>query len=199
MNSNGLINDGIINFYFKLIEDESLTINKNYSITNKYKINNYTKKNKNNILAMKSYFYNMLSNNQNEELSNSSNYPDSFSFAINKINIFTFKTILIPICAKNHWPLIIVNNVNTIHNIFDFIIRTKFNINYIYEDIEYCDGNSSAEIYPEIYYLDSYFSNNQRRINILLKYLFYEYQKVYLLKYGISYPTFNLTNFIFRN
>jgi hypothetical protein len=56
LNSNGLINDGIINFYFKLIEDESLTIKNNYSITNKYKINNYTKKNKTNVLAMKSYF-----------------------------------------------------------------------------------------------------------------------------------------------
>ena len=199
LNSNGLINDGIINFYFKLIEDESLTINKNFSITNKYQINNYAKKNKNNVLAMKSYFYNMLSNNQNEELSNSFNYPDSCSFAITKINIFTFKTMLIPICEKNHWSLIIVNNVNTMHNIFDFIIRTKYNINYVYEDIDYCDGNSSAEIYPEIYYLDSYFSNDQRRINIILKYLFYEYQKVYLLKYGICYPQFNLTNFIFRN
>ena len=199
LNSNGLINDGIINFYCKLIEDESLTINKNFSITNKYQINNYAKKNKNNVLAMKSYFYNMLSNNQNEELSNSFNYPDSCSFAITKINIFTFKTMLIPICEKNHWSLIIVNNVNTMHNIFDFIIRTKYNINYVYEDIDYCDGNSSAEIYPEIYYLDSYFSNDQRRINIILKYLFYEYQKVYLLKYGICYPQFNLTNFIFRN
>ena len=199
LNSNGLINDGIINFYFKLIEDESVTINKNFSITNKYQINNYAKKNKNNVLAMKSYFYNMLSNNQNEELSNSFNYPDSCSFAITKINIFTFKTMLVPICEKNHWSLIIVNNINTMHNIFDFIIRTKYNMGYVYEDLDACDGNNSSEIYPEIYYLDSYFSNDQRRINIILKYLFYEYQKVYLLKYGICYPQFNLTNFIFRN
>ncbi len=199
LNSNGLINDGIINFYFKLIEDESVTINKNFSITNKYQINNYAKKNKNNVLAMKSYFYNMLSNNQNEELSNSFNYPDSCSFAITKINIFTFKTMLVPICEKNHWSLIIVNNINTMHNIFDFIIRTKYNMGYVYEDLDACDGNNSSEIYPEIYYLDSYFSNDQRRINIILKYLFYEYQKVYLLKYGICYPLFNLTNFIFRN
>ena len=199
LNSNGLINDGIINFYFKLIEDESITININFDVADKYHINNYAKKNKNNILAMKSYFYNMLSNNQNEELSNSFNYPDSCSYAVTKINIFTFKTMLVPICEKNHWSLIIVNNINTMHNIFDFIIRTKYSMDYVYEDLYACDGNSSAEIYPEIYYLDSYFSNDQRRINIILKYLFYEYQKVYLLKYGICYPQFNLTNFIFRN
>ena len=199
LNSNGLINDGIINFYFKLIEDESFTINKNFNIADKYHINNYAKKYRNNILAMKSYFYNMLSNNQNEDLSNYFTYPDSCSFQVTKINIFTFKTMLVPICEKNHWSLIIVNNINTMHNIFDFIIRTKYNINYVYEDLDACDNNSSAEIYPEIYYLDSYFSNDQRRINIILKYLFYEYQKVYLLKYGICYPQFNLTNFIFRN
>ena len=199
LNSNGLINDGIINFYFKLIEDESIAINKNFNVADKYHINNFAKKNKNNILAMKSYFYNMLSNNQNEELSNSFNYPDSCSYAVTKINIFTFKTMLVPICEKNHWSLIIVNNINTMHNIFDFIIRTKYSMDYVYEDLYACDGNSSAEIYPEIYYLDSYFNNDQRRINIILKYLFYEYQKVYLLKYGICYPQFNLTNFIFRN
>ena len=199
LNSNGLINDGIINFYFKLIEDESFTINKNFNIADKYHINNYAKKYRNNILAMKSYFYNMLSNSQNEDLSNYFTYPDSCSYQVTKINIFTFKTMLVPICEKNHWSLIIVNNINTMHNIFDFIIRTKYNINYVYEDLDACDNNSSAEIYPEIYYLDSYFSNDQRRINIILKYLFYEYQKVYLLKYGINYPQFNLTNFIFRN
>ena len=199
LNSNGLINDGIINFYFKLIEDECFNINKNFNIANKYQINNYAKKNKNKVLAMKSYFYNMLSNNQNEELSNSFTYPDSCSYSVTKINIFTFKTMLVPICEKNHWSLIIVNNINTMHNIFDFIIRTKYRADYVYEDIDACDNNGSSEIYPEIYYLDSYFCNVPRRINIILKYLFYEYQKVYLLKYGICYPQFNLTNFIFRN
>ena len=199
LNSNGLINDGIINFYFKLIEDESITINKNFNAADKYHINNFAKKNKNNILAMKSYFYNMLSNNQNEDLSNSFTYPDSCSYSVTKINIFTFKTMLVPICEKNHWSMIIVNNINTMHNIFDFIIRTKYSMEYVYEDLDACEGNNSTEIYPEIYYLDSYFSNDQRRINIILKYLFYEYQKVYLLKYGICYPQFNLTNFIFRN
>ena len=199
LNSNGLINDGIINFYFKLIEDESLTINKNFNMADKYHINNFAKKNRNNILAMKSYFYNMLSNNQNEDLSNSFTYPDSCSYSVTKINIFTFKTMLVPICENNHWSLIIVNNINTMHNIFDFIIRTKYSMEYVYEDLDACDNNNSTEIYPEIYYLDSYFSNDQRRINIILKYLFYEYQKVYLLKYGICYPQFNLTNFIFRN
>ena len=187
LNSNGLINDGIINFYFKLIEDESLTINKNFNAADKYHINNFANKNKKNILAMKSYFYNMLSNNQNEDLSNSFTYPDSCSYSVTKINIFTFKTMLV------------VNNINTMHNIFDFIIRTKYSMEYVYEDLDACEGNNSTEIYPEIYYLDSYFSNDQRRINIILKYLFYEYQKVYLLKYGICYPQFNLTNFIFRN
>ena len=197
--SNGLINDGIINFYFKLIEDESMTINKNYNASNKYQLHNYINKKRQNVLAMKSYFYNMLSNNQNEELSNYFTYPDSCSYNVTKVNIFTFKTMLVPICEKNHWSLVIVNNINTMHNIFDFILRTKYNANYVYEDIDYCDGNSSTEIYPEIYYLDSYFSNDQRRINIILKYLFYEYQKIYLLKHGLSYPVFNLTNFIYRN
>jgi len=190
LNSAGLINDGIINFYFKLIEDESYTINKNYTNNSKYQINNQMNKKGNNVLAMKSFFYNMLSNNQNEELSNYFTYPDSCSYSVTKINIFKFKTMLVPICEKNHWSLIIVNNINTMHNIFDFIMRTKYQSGYVYEDLEYCDNNS-AEIYPEIYYLDSYFINDPRRINIILKYLFYEYQKVYLLKHGIKYPQFN--------
>ena len=198
LNSDGLINDGIINFYFKLIEDESLTISKSYDCYNKYHLNNFINKNKNNVLAMKSYFYNMLSNSQNEELSNYFSYPDSCSYNITKINIFKFKTMLVPICEKNHWSLIIVNNINTMHNIFDYIIRTKYRVSYVYEDLDFCDNNSSG-IYPEIYYLDSYFGNDPRRINIILKYLFYEYQKIYLLKYGIGYPQFNLTNFIFTN
>ena len=198
LNSGGLINDGIINFYFKLIEEESITMNKNYINNTKY---NYNKniKNKINVLALKSFFYNMLSNNQNEELSNNFTYPESCSYAVTKINIFKFKTLLVPICEKNHWSLIIVNNINTMHNIFDFVIRTRYKIDYIYEDLDPCDSNSSTEIYPEIYYLDSYFCNDPRRINIILKYLFYEFQKVYLLKYKIDYPQFNLTNFIFAN
>ena len=198
LNSGGRINDGIINFYFKLIEEESITMNKNYINNTKY---NYNKniKNKINVLALKSFFYNMLSNNQNEELSNNFTYPESCSYAITKINIFKFKTLLVPICEKNHWSLIIVNNINTMHNIFDFVIRTRYKIDYVYEDLDSCDSNSSTEIYPEIYYLDSYFCNDPRRINIILKYLFYEFQKVYLLKYKIDYPQFNLTNFIFTN
>lgn len=198
LNSDGLINDGIINFYFKLIEEESLTMNKNYINNSKY---NYNKniKNKINVLSLKSFFYNMLSNNQNEELTNFFTYPDSCSYAVTKINIFKFKTLLIPICEKNHWSLIIVNNINTMHNIFDFVIRTRYKIDYVYEDLDSCDSNNSTEIYPEIYYLDSYYCNDPRRINIILKYLFYEYQKVYLLKYQIGYPQFNLTNFIFTN
>ena len=202
LNSGGLINDGIINFYFKLIEEESITMNKNYINNTKYNYNyNYNKniKNKINVLALKSFFYNMLSNNQNEELSNNFTYPESCSYAVTKINIFKFKTLLVPICEKNHWSLIIVNNINTMHNIFDFVIRTRYKIDYIYEDLDSCDSNSSTEIYPEIYYLDSYFCNDPRRINIILKYLFYEFQKVYLLKYKIDYPQFNLTNFIFTN
>ena len=198
LNSGGLINDGIINFYFKLIEEESITMNKNYINNSKY---NYNKniKNKINVLALKSFFYNMLSNNQNEELSNNFTYPESCSYAVTKINIFKFKTLLVPICEKNHWSLIIVNNINTMHNIFDFVIRTRYKTDYIYEDLDSCDSNSSTEIYPEIYYLDSYYCNDPRRINIILKYLFYEFQKVYLLKYKIDYPQFNLTNFIFTN
>ena len=198
LNSGGLINDGIINFYFKLIEEESITMNKNYINNTKY---NYNKniKNKINVLALKSFFYNMLSNNQNEELSNNFTYPESCSYAVTKINIFKFKTLLVPICEKNHWSLIIVNNINTMHNIFDFVIRTRYKTDYIYEDLDSCDSNSSTEIYPEIYYLDSYYCNDPRRINIILKYLFYEFQKVYLLKYKIDYPQFNLTNFIFTN
>ena len=190
LNSGGLINE--------LIEEESITMNKNYINNTKY---NYNKniKNKINVLALKSFFYNMLSNNQNEELSNNFTYPESCSYAVTKINIFKFKTLLVPICEKNHWSLIIVNNINTMHNIFDFVIRTRYKTDYIYEDLDSCDSNSSTEIYPEIYYLDSYYCNDPRRINIILKYLFYEFQKVYLLKYKIDYPQFNLTNFIFTN
>ena len=97
LNSGGLINDGIINFYFKLIEEESITMNKNYINNTKYNYNyNYNKniKNKINVLALKSFFYNMLSNNQNEELSNNFTYPESCSYAVTKINIFKFKTLL---------------------------------------------------------------------------------------------------------
>ena len=195
LNEGNWIGDGIVNFYFKLIEDEYA----NNSYINKY-LQGYSNENnkKNNVIIMKSYFYNMLSMNQNAELSNYFSYPDSCSFIVTKINVFTFKTMIIPICDNHHWSLIIVNNINTMHNIFDYIIKTKYNANYVYEDLDVCATNST-EIYPEIFYLDSYFSDNQRRINIILKYLFYEYQKIYLLPKGISYKDFNLTNFIFRN
>ena len=46
--------------------------------------------------------------------------------------------------------------------------------------------------YPEIFYLDSFYDISQRRMLIILKYLFYEYQKIYNIDV-------NMHNFLVKN
>ena len=102
LNDGVFLNDGIVNFYLKIIEDE-YTCGEGKS---------------NNVLIQKSFFYNSLSNQQNSNLSNDFCYPDSCSFIRTKINVFTFKTLIIPICENYHWSLIIVNDIDKMKNIF---------------------------------------------------------------------------------
>jgi Ulp1 family protease len=47
--------------------------------------------------------------------------------------------------------------------------------------------------YPEFFYLDSLYNIYYRRIIIILKYLFYEYQKIYSIKCDMA--DFFLKNF----
>ena len=178
LNDGVFLNDGIINFYLKIIEDEYA-----YNIID-------NKITDNNVLIMKSYFYNSLSNQQNQDLSNNFTYPDSCSFIGTKINVFNFKTLIIPICESYHWSLIIVNDIDKMKNLFNNSNEDdEFNINnYGYNNS--CDSinnidNESLD-YPEIFYLDSFFDMNQRRMVIILKYLFYEYQKIYNPKCDMS-------------
>ena len=174
LNDGVFLNDGIINFYLKIIEDE------------------YTINNNNNALIMKSFFYNSLSNQQNQDLSNNFTYPDSCSFIGTKINVFDFKTLIIPICENYHWSLIIVNDIDKMSNLFKNKLEEE---EYGYNSYKYnenIDREESCE-YPEIFYLDSFFDMNQRRMVIILKYLFYEYQKVYDINCNIS--NFFLKNF----
>jgi len=181
LNDGVFLNDGIINFYLKIIEDE-------YT---------YNEENNNNVLIMKSYFYNILSNQQNQDLSNNFNYPDSASYIGTKINVFDFKTLIIPICENYHWSLIIVNDIDKMKSIFDSLLEDdQFNMNNYggnSPDSGSNMGNEDSFEYPEIFYLDSFFDMNQRRMVIILKYLFYEYQKIY--KVNCNIPEFLLKNF----
>ena len=90
------LNDGIVNFYLQIIEDEYIPINNN-----------------GNILIVKSFFYNLLSNQQ-KQLQLLDNFTNSYSCYFNKtkINVFNFKTLIIPICEDLHWSLIIVNDID---------------------------------------------------------------------------------------
>ena len=170
LNNEVFLNDGIVNFYLKLIEDE------------------YTsgEGNANKVLIMKSFFYNSLSNqNSNSNLLNSFYCPDSCSFIRTKINVFLFKTLIIPICESYHWSLIIVNDIDKMKNIFSEKNLKIFNqeIDNNCVNINNIDNSNDEENeYPEVFYLDSLFHINQRRMIIIYNYLFYEYQKVYSIK-----------------
>ena len=168
LNDGVFLNDGIVNFYLKIIEDE------------------YTYQDgQNNVLIQKSFFYNSLSNQQNSNCSNDFCYPDSCSFIKTKINVFSFKTLIIPICENYHWSLIIVNDIDKMKNIF-----TKNNLDEMNNNC--CTSNNNIEIneeecdYPEIFYLDSFYDLNTRRMTIILKYLFYEYQKIYSIQCNMA-------------
>ena len=161
LNDGVFLNDKIINFYLKILEDEYTCIEGK---------TNY-------VLVQRSFFYNSLSNN-NTNLSDTFILPDSFSSVKNKINVFTFKTLIIPICEHYHWSLIIVNDMDKMKNIFNEDNLKENNNGYYNNNI-----NPKEECYyPEIFYLDSIYNVNNRRTLIILKYLFYEYQKVYSIK-----------------
>ena len=70
LNDGVLLNDGTVNFYLKIIEDE-YTCGEGQA---------------NNVLILKSFF-NSLSNQQNPDLSNNFCYPDSCSFIRTKIYV----------------------------------------------------------------------------------------------------------------
>ena len=168
LNDGVFLNDGIVNFYLKIIEDEYIY-----------------QEGQNNVLIQKSFFYNSLSNQQNSNCSNDFCYPDSCSFIKTKINVFSFKTLIIPICENFHWSLIIVNDIDKMKNIF-----TKNNLDEMNNNS--CTNNNNIEIneeecdYPEIFYLDSFYDLNTRRMTIILKYLFYEYQKIYSIQCNMA-------------
>ena len=173
LNDGVFLNDKIINFYLKILEDELTCIE---GKTNQ-------------VLVQRSFFYNSLSN-QNIDLSDTFRCPDSFSFIKTKVNIFTFKTLIIPICEHYHWSLIIVNDVDKMKNIFSNENTTEENDNYK-NNINLKDEEND---YPEIFYLDSIYNINNRRTHLILKYLFYEYQKVYSIQCNIDnffYSNFN--------
>lgn len=168
LNDGVFLNDGIVNFYLKIIEDE------------------YTcQDGQNNVLIQRSFFYNSLSNQQNSNCSNDFCYPESCSYIKTKINVFSFKTLIIPICESYHWSLIIVNDIDKMKNIF-----TKNNLDEMNNNC--CNSNNNIEIneeecdYPEIFYLDSFYDLNTRRMTIILKYLFYEYQKIYSIQCNMA-------------
>ena len=160
LNDGVFLNDGIVNFYLKIIEDE-YTCGEGQT---------------NNVLIQKSFFYNSLSNQQNPDLSNNFCYPDSCSFIRTKINVFSFKTLIIPICEHYHWSLIIVNDIDKMGNLF-----TEKNLKEYYSNNYNLNDDDQSE-YPEFFYLDSLYNINYRRMIIILKYLFYEYQKIYSVK-----------------
>ena len=179
LNDGVFLNDGIVNFYLKIIEDE-YTFGENKE---------------NNVLVLKSYFYNFIANQQNLNLSTDNfTYPDSCSFVKTKINVFSYKTVIIPTCENYHWSLIIVNDIDKMKNIFSesslkaFREQQNFTGLGIGEPVK----EEENEDYPEIFYLDSFYDISQRRMLIILKYLFYEYQKIYNIDV-------NMHNYLLKN
>ena len=163
LNDGVFLNDGIVNFYLKIIEDE-------YT---------FGEGKTNQILIQKSFFYNSLAF-QNSDLSNNEfYYPESCSFIKTKINVFSFKTLIIPICEHYHWSLIIVNDIDKMKNIFTEDNLKDYNNEIVNNDINLKEDEYD---YPEIFYLDSLYHINDRRTLIILKFLFYEYQKIYSIK-----------------
>ena len=179
LNDGVFLNDGIINFYLKIIEDE-------YSCV---------EGSSNNVLIMKSFFYNFIANQNNLNLaSDNFTYPDSCSYIITKTNVFAYKTLIIPTCENYHWSLIIVNDIDKMKNIF-----SESNLKAFHDEQNFMGlgiGNMPKEEenadYPEIFYLDSFYDISQRRMLIILKYLFYEYQKIYPVNV-------NMHNFLVKN
>ena len=179
LNDGVFLNDGIINFYLKIIEDE-YTFGENKE---------------NNVLVMKSFFYNFIANQQNLNLSTDSfTYPDSCSYVKTKINVFSYKTLIIPTCENYHWSLIIVNDIDKMKNIFSESNLRAFREEQNFTGLGIGSPAKEEEVgdYPEIFYLDSFYDISQRRMLIILKYLFYEYQKIYNIDV-------NMHNFLVKN
>lgn len=140
------LNDKIINFYLKILED-------------------YYSSNDKEVFILNSYKYTLISQDEKGKLDEPLlNYrPVNRK---NAINIFNFKILIIPIYENNHWSLVIVNGINLMSNLFDKTLTNNWEKN---KDV----------IFPEIFYLDSYFSNNDRCVNIIKKFLFYEFKNNY--------------------
>lgn len=137
------LNDKIINFYLKILEDYYSNHDKDVFILNSYK-------------------YTLISQDEKGKLDE----PLLNYRPVNKknaINIFNFKIVIIPIYENNHWSLVIINGINLMNNLFDKSLTNNWEKN---KDV----------IFPEIFYLDSYFSNNDRCVNIIKKFLFYEFK-----------------------
>ena len=179
LNDGVFLNDGIINFYLKIIEDE-YTFGEDKS---------------NNVLVMKSFFYNFIANQNNLNLAaDNFTYPESCSFIKTKINVFSYKTLIIPTCENYHWSLIIVNDIDKMKNIFSESNLKAFHDeqNFMGLGIPEPPKEEGIGDYPEIFYLDSFYDISQRRMLIILKYLFYEYQKIYPVDV-------NMHNFLVKN
>ena len=177
LNDGVYLNDGIVNFYLKILEDE------------------YTcqEDKKNNVLVMQNFFYNFISNQQNNNPSNEFIIPESVSYSKTKINVFDYKTLIIPTCENYHWSLIIVNDLDKMKNIF-----SEENLKWFHESEKFMELDVPESLkkensdYPEIFYLDSFYDLSQRRLLNILKYLFYEYQKIYSIDVDMN-------NFLVKN
>ena len=100
LNDEIYINDVIANFCFKLIEDK------------------YSSNGINDILSLKSFFYNFLQKEENCRLNTPLYNFDRTNFQKTKLNIFNFKIVLVPICEKMHWSFIVIRNPKNMKNIF---------------------------------------------------------------------------------
>ena len=178
LNDGVFLNDGIVNFYLKIVEDE------------------YTSEEgkSNNALILRSFFYNFISNQQNYNLPNDFIIPDSCSYVKTKINVFDYKSLIIPTCENYHWSLIIVNDIDKMKNIF-----SEENLKAFHDGEKFLEMEAPEQVkkqesidYPEIFYLDSFYDISQRRMLNILKFLFYEYQKIYSIDV-------NMNNFLMKN
>lgn len=152
LNPQAYINDIIINFYLRFIED-----NFNQTTTDK-------------ILIMNSYFYTLISK---DDKGNMNEMLKSFSFKKKycRGDIFSNDYIIAPIYEHLHWSLAIIVSPYKIVN----LNKNKTSNNSSCSTFTSTDIDGNKDDYPFIIYLDSYFDSNKKCIKIFKKYLCCEY------------------------
>lgn len=131
LNERRFLNDKIVNFYLKILEDYFCQDDR--------------------IHFCNTYYY-TLTIQKSQETRSKPKKPNS-------LDIFTKSILIVPINEKTHWSLIIIKNIDKMKNVFK-------------------KGNDESVAYPEIFYLDSLYSENDNCIRAVKEFLFNEYYRI---------------------